>query len=173
MTSSFHPQRVHWFRAPLVQLQSCREVYHFVLCTVYYQGRSLHVRCKLYLLNCLHVDKIIQLLLNFDSSPNFNNKSNNTMNTKVLISSNPNDHKSTIQKMGHTKYTWHVPIFSMLGKTSKHQVFLVSGQATRSPLARGEWRMTARTSYLEARSIVGTVPIDCPYRTMFSVLRNN
>ena len=59
----------------------------------------------------------------------------------------------------------------MLGKTSKHQVFLVSGQATRKPLAKGECRITARTSYREARSIVGTVPIDWPYSTILSVLK--
>ncbi len=35
---------------------------------------------------------------------------------------------------------------------------------------RAEWRTTAPTSYLEARSTVGTVPMLWPYRMMFSGL---
>lgn len=57
-----------------------------------------------------------------------------------------------------------------LGKASKQYVFLVSGNATRRPDIRGEWRMTAAHSYLEARSTVGTVPMLWPYRMMFSGL---
>lgn len=57
-----------------------------------------------------------------------------------------------------------------LGNASKQYVFLVSGKATRRPDIRGEWRMTAAHSYLEARSTVGTVPMLWPYKMMFSGL---
>jgi hypothetical protein len=58
-----------------------------------------------------------------------------------------------------------------LGKASQHHVRLVSGNATRIPEVNGECKITAAHSYLDARSIVGTVPILCPYRTIFSGLR--
>lgn len=57
-----------------------------------------------------------------------------------------------------------------LGKASKQYVFLVSGKATLNPDIKGEWRITAAHSYRDARSTVGTVPILCPYRMMFSGL---
>ena len=60
--------------------------------------------------------------------------------------------------------------WAYLGKASKQYVFLVSGKATRNPDIRGEWRITAAHSYLEARSTVGTVPMLWPYRMMFSGL---
>jgi len=44
----------------------------------------------------------------------------------------------------------------------------VFGNATLIPLIRGECKITAPTSYLDARSTVGTVPIDCPYIIQFS-----
>ena len=55
-----------------------------------------------------------------------------------------------------------------LGKTSKHHVLFVSGNATLSPDINGECKMTAAHSYFPARSTVGTVPILCPYSTIFS-----
>lgn len=56
------------------------------------------------------------------------------------------------------------------GKASKQYVFLVSGKATLMPEVRGEWRTTAAHSNRDARSTVGTVPMLCPYRMMFSGL---
>ena len=47
---------------------------------------------------------------------------------------------------------------------------MVSGKATRMPEVRGEWSTTAAHSYRDARSTVGTVPMLCPYRIMFSGL---
>ena len=47
---------------------------------------------------------------------------------------------------------------------------MVSGKATLMPEVRGEWSTTAAHSNLDARSTVGTVPILCPYRMMFSGL---
>lgn len=38
------------------------------------------------------------------------------------------------------------------------------------PEVRGEWRTTAAHSNRDARSTVGTVPILCPYRMIFSGL---
>lgn len=57
-----------------------------------------------------------------------------------------------------------------LGKASKQYVFLVSGKATLMPEVRGEWRTTAAHSNRDAKSTVGTVPILCPYKMMFSGL---
>lgn len=57
-----------------------------------------------------------------------------------------------------------------LGKASKQYVFLVSGKATLMPEVRGEWRTTAAHSNRDAKSTVGTVPILCPYRMIFSGL---
>lgn len=54
-----------------------------------------------------------------------------------------------------------------LGKTSKNQVLLVLGKATLKPDIRGECNITAPTSYLDAKSTVGTVPILCPYKITF------
>lgn len=57
-----------------------------------------------------------------------------------------------------------------LGKASKQYVFLVSGKATLMPEVRGECRTTAAHSKRDAKSTVGTVPILCPYRMIFSGL---
>lgn len=57
-----------------------------------------------------------------------------------------------------------------LGKASKQYVFLVSGKATLMPEVRGEWRTTAAHSNRDAKSTVGTVPMLCPYRIIFSGL---
>lgn len=57
-----------------------------------------------------------------------------------------------------------------LGKASKQYVFLVSGKATLIPDVRGEWRTTAAHSKRDAKSTVGTVPMLCPYRIIFSGL---
>lgn len=57
-----------------------------------------------------------------------------------------------------------------MGKASKQYVFFVSGKATLMPDVRGEWRTTAAHSYRDARSTVGTVPMLCPYRIIFSGL---
>ena len=48
---------------------------------------------------------------------------------------------------------------SYLGKASKNQVRLVCGNATLIPDIRAECKITAPTSYLAAKSTVGTVPI--------------
>lgn len=55
-----------------------------------------------------------------------------------------------------------------MGNASKQYVFFVSGKATLMPEVRGECRTTAAHSYRDARSTVGTVPMLCPYRMMFS-----
>lgn len=57
-----------------------------------------------------------------------------------------------------------------MGKASKQYVFLVSGKATLMPEVRGEWRTTAAHSNRDAKSTVGTVPMLCPYRMIFSGL---
>ena len=59
---------------------------------------------------------------------------------------------------------------SYLGKASKNQVRLVCGNATLIPDIRAECKITAPTSYLAAKSTVGTVPILWPYRMIFSGL---
>ena len=46
----------------------------------------------------------------------------------------------------------------MLGKASKHHVLLVFTRIL-TPDMSAEWRTTAPTSCLEARSTVGTVPM--------------
>lgn len=46
----------------------------------------------------------------------------------------------------------------------------MSGKATLIPEVRGEWSITAAHSYRDARSTVGTVPMLCPYRIIFSGL---
>lgn len=56
-----------------------------------------------------------------------------------------------------------------LGKASQHQVRLVLN-ATRMPDIKGACRITPAQSYREAKSTVGTVPIDCPYRMIFDGL---
>ena len=55
-----------------------------------------------------------------------------------------------------------------LGNASKNHVRLVCGNATRIPDIKAEWRTTAATSYRDARSTVGTVPMLWPYNKMFS-----
>lgn len=69
-----------------------------------------------------------------------------------------------ITKVGHfTRGT-----FSIDGNASQHQVVVVPGKATRIPDMSGECRIRAATSSRLARSTLGTVPIDCPYRMIFS-----
>lgn len=67
-------------------------------------------------------------------------------------------------------YCQHTKEKTYFGKASKQYVFLVSGKATLMPEVRGEWRTTAAHSNRDAKSTVGTVPMLCPYRMMFSGL---
>lgn len=46
----------------------------------------------------------------------------------------------------------------------------MSGKATLMPEVRGECRTTAAHSNRDAKSTVGTVPMLCPYRMIFSGL---
>lgn len=68
------------------------------------------------------------------------------------------------------KLTYVLRKRTYLGKASKQYVFLVSGKATLIPDVRGEWRTTAAHSKRDAKSTVGTVPMLCPYRMIFSGL---
>jgi len=65
------------------------------------------------------------------------------------------------QRSSHAKNI-RVYKFPYLVNTSRQQVRFVCGNATRIPDMSGEWRTTAPTSYLDARSTVGTVPMLCP-----------
>jgi hypothetical protein len=58
---------------------------------------------------------------------------------------------------------------SNLGKASQHHDLFVLN-ATLIPDINGACKTTPAQSYLDARSTVGTVPIDCPYKIIFEGL---